>query len=623
MTEKKLIPRPISLLITFFVAFSLVLSNFTLRSFAEESKTEVAGRIYNFDKASHYEFSETKKYSTTDKNNTYGNFFIGGNVENVTTKDEIPAYEVGDGSLKLFYNYGDTFLKAKKDSWHIVEDKDKKIDDIKLDDKILTGAIILQTSKDRMNWVDVAKITDAFKKTPIRTRPIYETKDVELINGCYYRLIVAYKMGVKTEDKKILFINRDKHDYKKCAEIYEFYAYTDSASANTGESQETYKLGSKIRAADFDTYSGEKAIGKDDPHYGWDLGSFFVSGYTDKVKKPDGNMVFLKNLGDKVTLSFHLNQDINKLNGNDKLSITADREGSDQYFETPTMDFGRGTLIIRHTDYKNEKSEPTIYTNYLESNTSLGADTIVKLFEEGDYEVALDYQVTNNQLIDKTAHYRNFFKFSVRNGNCMVYPFDLVTGSELANTSITENGFYLDLAKSRYLKINLKREILTEGANGLVEDTRFNGPARDGAKYTDEGIYTITVSNEYTDQSTVKKIYVGTNKVLKAHMTSGLDIVEINKLVDQGASISDDGNIQMANMEQIPAETEGSKQIGTEVENDNERVEEDEEKEKGALSSSVLIGLGLCFILLISLFVLKKRRKKLINKKKDQGEREE
>lgn len=87
-------------------------------------------------------------------------------------------------------------------------------------------------------------------------------------------------------------------------------------------------------------------------------------------------------MGDKVTLSFHLNQDINKLNGNDKLSITADREGSDQYFETPTMDFGRGTLIIRHTDYKNEKSEPTIYTNYLESNTSLGADTIVKLLKK-------------------------------------------------------------------------------------------------------------------------------------------------------------------------------------------------------------------------------------------------
>ena len=33
----------------------------------------------------------------------------------------------------------------------------------------------------------------------------------------------------------------------------------------------------------------------------------------------------------------------------------------------------------------------------------------------------------------------------------------------------------------------------------------------DGEKYTDEGIYTITVSNPYTEEKTVKKIYVGTN----------------------------------------------------------------------------------------------------------------
>lgn len=431
---------------------------------------------------------------------------------------------------------------------------------------------------------------------------------MELINGCYYRLIVAYELRIKTEDRKVLFINRDKYDYKKCAEIYEFYAYTNDDSKNSADSKENYKLGSKVRVADFDTYSGEKAIGKSDPHYGWDLGSFFVSGYTDKIKKPDGNMVFLKNLGDKVTLSFRLDQDINKLNGKGKLSITADREGSDQYFETPTMDFGRGTLIIRHTDYKNEKSEPTIYTNYLESNTSLGADTIVKLFEEGDYEVALDYQVTNDKLIDKTGHYRIFFKFSVRNGNCMVYPFDLVNGSELTNTSITENGFYLDLAKSRYLKINLKRETLAEGADGLVEDTRFNGPARDGAKYTEEGIYTITVSNEYTGQSTIKKLYVGNNNVMKAHMTTGLGISEINKLVGEGAEISDDGTIHVENIAETKeegSEIEDSKDSGSEKDNESEEDLGLIKTDKG-LKIPLFMGLGAFIFCLILVFALKK-----------------
>lgn len=629
MSTKDSIPTSIRRTVALLVATVLVFSTFTLTAFATAAKTEVPGRFYEFSKGSHYEFSETKEFSETGNGNTYGTFSISGEVSDMTTKDGIPVYEVTEGNLKFFYNYGDTLLNADEDSWHLIEDKSKKLDDLKLSENILKGAIILQTSTDRLNWVDVVNMTDAFNKTPIRTESIYETKDVQLINGCYYRLVIAYELRIRTEDSNFLFINTDKFDYKKCAEVYEFYAYTDTGDANTGASNETYNLGSKVRVADFDSYSGEETITKDDAHYGWDLGNFFVSGYTDEVEGSDGNMVFLKNVGDKVTLWFRLNQDINKLNGNEKLSITADGTGSDQYFETPTVDFGRGTLIIRYTDHNNVKAEPTIYTNYLEANTSIGADTKVQLFEEGDYEVALDYQITDDQLIDKIGHYRIFFKFSIRNGNCMVYPFDVTTGSELTNSSMTENGFRLDLAKSRYLKVNLKREMLTESADGLVEDTRFNGPARDGAEYTDEGIYTITVTNEYTGQFTVKKIYVGRNNVLRAHMTTGLSIPEINDLVDQGATIADDGTIQLATIVQTTPEsnqTEESKEPTTTPKNltDDVTTPSEEEPDSG-FPLPVFIAVGASILCVVSLSVLKKRQKKAapVDNQNDQGGAEE
>lgn len=629
MSTKDSIPTGIRRTVALLVATVLVFSTFTLTAFATAAKTEVPGRIYEFSKGSHYEFSETKEFSETGNGNTYGTFSISGEVSDVTTKDGIPVYEVTEGNLKFFYNYGDTLLNADEDSWHLIEDKSKKLDDLKLSENILKGAIILQTSTDRLNWVDVVNMTDAFNKTQIRTESIYETKDVQLINGCYYRLVIAYELRIRTEDSNFLFINTDKFDYKKCAEVYEFYAYTDTGDANTGASNETYNLGSKVRVADFDSYSGEETITKDDAHYGWDLGNFFVSGYTDEVEGSDGNMVFLKNVGDKVTLWFRLNQDINKLNGNEKLSITADGTGSDQYFETPTVDFGRGTLIIRYTDHNNVKAEPTIYTNYLEANTSIGADTKVQLFEEGDYEVALDYQITDDQLIDKIGHYRIFFKFSIRNGNCMVYPFDVTTGSELTNSSMTENGFRLDLAKSRYLKVNLKREMLTESADGLVEDTRFNGPARDGAEYTDEGIYTITVTNEYTGQFTVKKIYVGRNNVLRAHMTTGLSIPEINDLVDQGATIADDGTIQLATIVQTTPEsnqTEESKEPTTTPKNPTDDVTTPSEEEPDSgFPLPVFIAVGASILCVVSLSVLKKRQKKAapVDNQNDQGGAEE
>jgi len=158
------------------------------------------------------------------------------------------------------------------------------------------------------------------------------------------------------------------------------------------------------------------------------------------------------------------------------------------------------------------------YLDYLSAKET-DANTEVELFEEGDYDVALNYRMKNTKwLVPIYSYYKIFFKFSVRNGNCMVFPFDAVTKSELAYGSATPNGFTFDLANSRYLDVYVKREVLADGAIGLTEDTRVNQTVKDGHAYTEEGIYTITVNNPSTGQQTVKKICVGTNRELLARM---------------------------------------------------------------------------------------------------------
>lgn len=604
----------------FAIAWFIVIT-FPASAFAEKGEKEVVGKFYEFDEDSHYEFHEKATSQATTSENTYGSFCVSGKINNVGEKSKVPSFEITDGKLKLYYNYSDAVLNAGEDEWHLVDDKSKKVADMKLDSNILKGAIIIQTSNDRKNWINVKTICNAFSDTPTRTKPIYSTKDVQLINGCYYRISVVYELAVRTEESHFLFFNTDKYEYKKCAEVYELYAYINTEEENVIDPNQTYSLGNKVRTDNFDGYYGEETISKGDVHYGWDLGKFFVSGYTDEMTDTNGNMVFLKNVGDKVTLWFKLEQDINRLNGKDNLSITADKEGYDQYFETAKMDFGRGALIIRYTDHNNVKSKPTIYNNYLEANTSIGADTKVQLFEEGDYEVALDYEITSDELIDKVGHYRIFFKFSVRNGNCMVYPFDVKTGSELTNSSMTENGFRLDLAKSRYLKINLKRETLKDSDDGLAEDTRFNGPAKDGAEYIDEGIYTITVRNEYTGQFTTKKIYVGTNNILRAYMTTGLSIPEINNLVDNGATISDDGMIQLATVKPTekmpePEEVKSTAPTASDVTTSGE-IEASAESEVNEQTKEPSLIVAVCCILVcvmvvVGIIVKVKKKKKPI-----------
>lgn len=378
-----------------------------------------------------------------------------------------------------------------------------------------------------------------------------------------------------------------------------------------GESSngQKYYLGEAANSGKGNGYSEDNPIGKDDVHYSWELGRFIVSDYT-RATEDGGTPVFLKNVGDEVTLSFNLQQDINQLNGNADVTIDQDSNGYDQRLGIPQQDFGRGTLIIRYTDYQNNRHEPTVYTNYLDG-VAKDADAVVKTFEEGDYEVVLDYSIknvnhgrlpwVNVEIFPGVTDYTMRFNFKVRNGNCMVYPFDVKTNDELTNTAFTENGFRLDLARSRYLDIDVKKEMLADNGIELVADTRFNKPARDGEEFTDEGVYTFTVTNCYTNQSTTKMVYVGKDPVLKAHATTGKPVSEIKAMLDDGATISDNGTIVKAGKtvaEALPTESDAE-------------AAQPERADKGGIPVVLPIAIAVVIVLALVLVFRERGKKKL------------
>lgn len=303
----------------------------------------------------------------------------------------------------------------------------------------------------------------------------------------------------------------------------------------------------KVYNAGLDTgYSETNLIEEGDPHFGWKIGTFKVSGFTQVADSSDGSKVFLKTVGDTVVLSFTLNENIDALNGNGQLSVNSDSGGFDQSMGISKTELGRGALFVRYTDYQNATHAPEVYVDYFEG-IEVGATTEVQLCEEGDYEVVLDYELCNDvrkvgpiSVLPEYSDYSIRFNFSVRNGNCMIFPLDAQTGSELTNESYAPNGFKLDLANSRFLDINVKRDVVADGSGRLVEDTRFNGPARDGDVYSDEGVYTLTATNKDTGQSTVKVIYVGNDPRLKTYVVEGKSIEEMNALIDSDELYSDE-----------------------------------------------------------------------------------
>ena len=320
----------------------------------------------------------------------------------------------------------------------------------------------------------------------------------------------------------------------------------DDSSSNGSEDNKYYY--DKVVNTGLDNgYSESNSIKEGDPHFGWKLGRFVVSGFTSRAG--DDVPVFLKNSGDRVELSFQLNQSIDSLNGDDKRKISGDGNGYDEYFGIPKTDFGHGALITKHTDYQNASTEPTVSTEYL-SSVKVGANTHIDMYEEGDYEVALDYEIESPGLLPFRPAYNNyriFFKFKVRNSNTMMFLFDTATNNELFNGSVTPSGFRIDMAGSHYLDVSVKREVLNSTGDGLTEDVRFNKTATDGAVFEDEGIYTVTVKNPNTgEEATTKRIYVGTNDAMKASVANNMTLAEAQERIAEGATVADDGSFRTA-----------------------------------------------------------------------------
>ncbi len=523
--------------------------------FAASSENTVTGGLYEFADDSKYEIDGAEPTKDISEKTSYGAFSISGKVESSADVNGYSAYTVSKDKVTLKYTLGKTYDTDESTSWHHKDDKSKTVNGEKLDSNILSGAIIVQTSSDGKTWITEKSYTDIANKDAGYDSEFYETKDVQQINGCYYRIIVAYEIEKQIDDKKVLFVKLDDFETKKCAEVYTFYlinATNSEGGTSSAADQPRKEMGKKVKTDKDNGYSGSESITKDDPHYGWDLGTFTINGYTRETAE-DGTSVFLKNLGDKVTLWFTLDEEINSLNGNEDLIINEDNGAWDEFFEVAKTNFKHGTLIIRYTDYEGVVHDPVIYTDYLAANARTGADTRVELFEEGDYEVALDYEIKDKSgLIDSVSDYKISFNFKIRNGNCMVYPMDSVSQNELSDGAITENGFKLDYAKSRYLNIDVERKTVSLKDGIYVEDVRFNRPAKDGDTYKEEGVYTFTVKNLYTDADpTTKTIYVGDSPILKAMSGTNKTAAEINELIAEGAVIADDGTISFPRTNEV------------------------------------------------------------------------
>ena len=192
-------------------------------AYANKTSLSVPANVYDLDKDSNYVIGEASPSTSS----AIGTLSIKGVVKVSDEMNSFPAYEVRDGNAAFAYRISSSILNHAEDEWHLIDDKTKKVNGLTLDSNILSGALILQTSLDGVTWTEDILMSDIFADDT-DTDEFYTTKDVQLQNGCYYRVIVAYKMERRTEDSKILFVTTKNYEYKQVAEVYEFYAFCET-----------------------------------------------------------------------------------------------------------------------------------------------------------------------------------------------------------------------------------------------------------------------------------------------------------------------------------------------------------------------------------------------------------
>jgi len=148
-----------------------------------------------------------------------------------------PVYIVNNGisvqfSLIHIYDY----INIRSDfAWKLADDGTSKVDKYDWKNKIGVGGILVQTSFDNENWDTVYTNTNVFADYQPAIKNFYSANRSDLSAGCYYKVIIAYKLSKKTEQKHFLFIDTSNWRNTWNIDEYSFFLISDDSSVTAAD----------------------------------------------------------------------------------------------------------------------------------------------------------------------------------------------------------------------------------------------------------------------------------------------------------------------------------------------------------------------------------------------------
>ncbi len=190
----------------------------------------ISGKDYVLPADSNYDYSDAAPVDSFFYGaRSMGTLYLNGAIEKDTKYNGYSAFGA-TGELLIRYAYNGAFNNTDAESWHVEADGTQKIRnyDLGLLNNIASGCIMIEKSPDGKSWEKVIDpIKNYFSKAKSDEESlIYRIQESDYMNGMYYRVVVAYRFGRRT-NTSFLHLN-DQYDRKKCVEVYEFFVASEN-----------------------------------------------------------------------------------------------------------------------------------------------------------------------------------------------------------------------------------------------------------------------------------------------------------------------------------------------------------------------------------------------------------
>lgn len=201
---------------------------------------------YEFDNGDYY-FSASEPIAMMSfGKQAIGSLIVSGHLTGSTEFNGVQAFGVQDGQVSFSYVYDDMFI-SEDNPYHVISDKGNKIDGIKLSAKIEKGALLIQKSSNGDSWEFCANpVLNLFESNRSGITDFYTPDGTDVAKGCYYRVIIAYKMNDSENVQRDGFfqsigsffsnaINSIDSDWGKAKDLRHLECYTFYVCSNSGD----------------------------------------------------------------------------------------------------------------------------------------------------------------------------------------------------------------------------------------------------------------------------------------------------------------------------------------------------------------------------------------------------